>query len=187
MSVPSLLYAPLGARHEGEGGWIRLEPYWILDPIRFPKKGGRVREDRDAGYGECLSPFGRCFNALKLPYRAGHLVRSLGIHIPYKRTLILVFRLSFLWATKAIRICEGGEPYCCCRRLPLLLLRKRRVLTHFYEERETLQKDSRFIGRTFFFILFPDHCSTSKDPFFLCEKTFRSVLQDLPRYKIYKP
>ena len=50
---------PLGARHEGEGGWIRLGPYWILDLIRFPKKGGRVREDREAGYGECLSPFGR--------------------------------------------------------------------------------------------------------------------------------
>ena len=58
--------------------------------------GGRVREDREAGYGEDLSPFGRYFNALKLPYRAGHLVRSLGIHIPYKKVHILVFRSSFL-------------------------------------------------------------------------------------------
>ena len=55
-----------------------------------------MREDNEAGYGEGLSPFGRYFNALKLPYMAGHLVRSLGIHIPYKKALILVFRSSFL-------------------------------------------------------------------------------------------
>ena len=67
-----------------------------MDPIRIPKIRGRVREDREAGYGEYLSPFGSYFNALKLPYRAGHLVRSLGIHIPYKKAHILVFRSSFL-------------------------------------------------------------------------------------------
>ena len=55
-----------------------------------------MREDKEASYREGLSLFGRYFNALKLPYRADHLVRSLGIHIPYKKTLILVFRSSFL-------------------------------------------------------------------------------------------
>ena len=102
--------------------------------------GGRVREDREASYGECLSPFGRSFNALKHPHRVVHLVSALGLHIPYIKAHILDSGLSFLWATKAIRICERGEPSCCIRRLPLLLLRKRRVPTHFYEERETLQK-----------------------------------------------
>ena len=66
----------------------------------------------------------------------------------------------------------------------MLLLRKRRVPTHFYEERETLQKDTRFIERAFFYIVFLDLCSTSKDPFFLFERTYRSVLHDLLRYKI---
>ena len=56
-----------------------------LGSNKVPQKGGQVRENREASYGECLSPFGRYFNALKLPYRAGHLVRSLGIHIPYKK------------------------------------------------------------------------------------------------------
>ena len=55
-----------------------------------------MREDREAGYGESLSHFGRYFNALKLPYRAGHLLRSLEIHISYKKAHILVFRSSFL-------------------------------------------------------------------------------------------
>ena len=65
----------------------------------------------------------------------------------------------------------------------MLLLRKIRVPTHFYEERETLQKGSRFIGRTTFFFFILDLCSTSKDLFFLLERTYRSVLQDLLRYK----
>ena len=55
-----------------------------------------MREDKEAGYEEGLSPFGRYFNALKLSYKVDHLVRSLGIHIPYKKALILVFRSSFL-------------------------------------------------------------------------------------------
>ena len=74
-----------------------------LGSNKVPQKGGQVREDREASYGrseaiygECLSPFGRYFNALKLFYRAGHLVRPLGIHIPYKKAHILVFRSSFL-------------------------------------------------------------------------------------------
>ena len=59
---------------------------------KVPKKGGRVREDREAGYGKILSPFGGFLNALKLSYRTGHLFRSLGFHIPYKKEHILVFR-----------------------------------------------------------------------------------------------
>ena len=55
-----------------------------------------MREDKEAGYGEGLSPFRRYFDALKLSYRASHLVRSLGIHIPYKKAHILIFRSSFL-------------------------------------------------------------------------------------------
>ena len=55
-----------------------------------------MREDREASYGVRLSPFGGFLNALKLPYRAGHLVRSLGLHIPYIKVNILDSRLSFL-------------------------------------------------------------------------------------------
>ena len=63
-----------------------------------------MREDREAGYGVSLSPFGRFFNTLKLFHRAGHLVRSLGLHIPYIKVNILDSRLSLLCATIAIRI-----------------------------------------------------------------------------------
>ena len=31
------------------------------------------------------------------------------------------------------------------------------------------------VHRAFFYIFFPDLCSTSKDLFFLCERTFRAV------------
>ena len=64
----------------------------------------------------------------------------------------------------------------------MLLLRRKRVPTHFYEERETQQKDLRFIGRTSFKFFILDLCSTSKDPIFLCKRLFRSILQDLLRY-----
>ena len=47
-----------------------------------------MREDREAGYGVSLSHFGEILNAFKLPYRVGHLVRSLGFHISYKKALI---------------------------------------------------------------------------------------------------
>ena len=67
-----------------------------LGSNKVPQKGGQVSEDREAGYGKSLSPFGRYFNALKLSYRAGHLVRSLGFHIPYKKALIHYSRSSFL-------------------------------------------------------------------------------------------
>ena len=39
----------------------------------IPILGGRVGEDREAGFGWGLSPFGRVLDALKLPNRAGHL------------------------------------------------------------------------------------------------------------------
>ena len=156
---------------EGAGGYC-----FLYFRNFFPKIKGRVGGDEEAGYGEDYPHFGWTFNALKHPHRAGHLLRALGLPICYKKAYILSVRSSFLWATIAIRICEGGEPSCCTWELPLLLLRKKRVPTHFYEERETLQKDSRFIGRTFFYIFFLDLYSTSKDPFFLCERTFISFL-----------
>ena len=41
-------HAPQGARHRERR---RVVPYWILDPIRFPKKGGRVRGNRGGIFG----------------------------------------------------------------------------------------------------------------------------------------
>ena len=56
-----------------------------------------MREDREAGYGVIISPFGGVLNALKLPYRAGHLVRSLGLHIPYIKANILGLGVLVFW------------------------------------------------------------------------------------------
>ena len=45
-----------------------------LGSNKIPKYRGRVREDREAGYGLDLSPFGGVLAAQKLLYRIGHLV-----------------------------------------------------------------------------------------------------------------
>ena len=82
----------------------------------------------------------------------------------------------------AIRICKENKTSCCSRRLLLLLSMRKRVPTHFYEERKTQQKDSRFIRRTSFRFFILDLCSTRKDLIFLCERLFRSIQQDLLRY-----
>ena len=45
-----------------------------LGSNKIPKYRGQVREDREAGYGLDLSPFGGVLAAQKLLYRVGHLV-----------------------------------------------------------------------------------------------------------------
>ena len=62
----------------------------------FPKIEGLVGEDEEASYGKDYSHFGEAFNALKHPHRAGHLLRTLGLPICYKKAYILSVRLSFL-------------------------------------------------------------------------------------------
>ena len=53
----------------------------------------------------------------------------------------------------------------------MLLSRRKIVPTHLYEERETQQKDSRFIGRTSFKLFILNLCSISKDLIFLDRKS----------------
>ena len=48
----------------------KVAPFWSN---LTPKKGGQVRGIREAGFGVCLSSFGRVFAAQKLSNRAGHL------------------------------------------------------------------------------------------------------------------
>ena len=62
----------------------------------------------------------------------------------------------------------------------MLLSRRKEVPTHFYEERETLQKDSRFIGRT--------SASSSSPDFALPAKISSFLVKDFidQFYKIYK-
>jgi hypothetical protein len=78
--------------------------------------------------------------------------------------------MHYFEGSLAIRIFEREEASCCSRRLPLLLSWRKIVPTHFYEERKTQQKDSRFVGRTSFIFFIPDLCSTSKDQIFLYKR-----------------
>ena len=55
-----------------------------------------MREDREASFDLLLSLYGGVLAALKLPYRADHLVGGLGFHIPYIKAYILDSRLSNL-------------------------------------------------------------------------------------------
>ena len=80
---------------------------------------------------------------------AGHIYGILGLDIRYIKACILTFRSSSFECSLAIRICERETFFLLLKEASKLLLRRKEVPTHFYEERKTLQKDSRLTGRIF--------------------------------------
>jgi len=99
------------------GGFGGESPLLDLGSNKALQNRGRVRGSREAGFARYLSPFLRCFNPLKLLYRAGHLLGALGFPKLYIKAHIHILGIGFLRASFAIRKFERETSSCCSRRV----------------------------------------------------------------------